>query len=126
MNAYLISADDRPGMAVGIFGAAAKRGVNVFPAYGLSDGKRALILLGSDDEAGLRAAIADAGYAPTAIEMAVVELDNRPGSGVETMRKLAEAGVDLRVAVPVGMAGDRVQVAFGATDAALLKRVLGL
>lgn len=125
MNAYLITVDNRPGVAARLFEAAASRGVNVAPAYELSNGATLMIALGSDDEAGLRAAIADAGYAATAIEMVVVELENRPGTGAEVMRKLADAGVDLRVAVPVGMHGDRVQMGFGASDAALLRRTLG-
>lgn len=92
----------------------------------MSDGKTALIALGSEDEAGLRAAIADAGYPATVIEMVVVELENRPGTAAEVTRKLADAGVDLRIAVPVGMSGDRVQMGFGASDEALLKRTLGV
>jgi hypothetical protein len=126
MNAYLITVDDRPGVVARLFEAAAARGVNVVPAFGLSNGTTGLIALGSEDEAGLRAAIADAGYTATAIEMVVVELENRPGTGAEVMRKLADAGVDLRLAVPVGMNGDRVQIGFGASDAALLKRTLGV
>ena len=106
--------------------ATAARGVNVAPAYALSNGTTALLAVGSDDEAGLRAAIGDAGYAATAIEMVVVELENRPGTGAEITRKLADAGVDLRISVPVGMSGDRVQFGFGASDAALLRRTLGV
>lgn len=126
MNAYLITVDNRPGVFATILEAAAKRHVNVAPAYGLSDGKSGLIALGSDDEAGLQAAIADAGYTATAIEIVVVELENRPGTGAEVTRKLANAGVDLQIAVPVGMSGDRVQMGFGARDAALVKRTLGV
>jgi len=126
VNAYLITVDNRSGVLARLFAATAKRHVNVAPAYGLSDGARGLIALGSDDEAGLRAAIADAGYTATAIEMVVVELENRPGTGAEVTHKLAEAGVDLQIAVPVGMSGDRVQMGFGARDTALLKRALGV
>jgi len=126
MNAYLITVDNRPGVLAKLLEAAAKRHVNVAPAFGLSDGARGLIALGSDDDAGLRAAIADAGYTATAIEMVVVELENRPGTGAAVTRKLADAGVDLQIAVPVGMSGDRVQMGFGARDTALLKRTLGV
>ncbi|HEY5496134.1 MAG TPA: hypothetical protein VIK16_05700 [Candidatus Limnocylindrales bacterium] len=125
MNAYLITVDDRPGQIARVFEAAAARGVNIALAYGLANGTTGLIALGSDDEAGLRAAIADAGFTATAIEMIVVELENRPGTGAEVMRKLADAGVDLQLAVPVGMNGDLLQVGFGATDAGLLRRTLG-
>jgi hypothetical protein len=126
VNAYLISVDNRPGTFAKIFEAAAKRRVNIAPAYGLADGTTGLIALGSDDEAGLQAAIADAGYTATAVEMVVVELENRPGTGAEVTRKLADAGVDLQIAVPVGMSGDRLQIGFGARDTALLKRTLGV
>ena len=126
MNAYLIAVEDRAGVLARLFDAAARRQVNVAPAYGLADGTRGLIALGSEDEAGLRAAIADAGYSATAIELVVVELENRPGTGAEVTRKLVEAGVDLQIAVPVGMSGDRVQMGFGATDAGRLKQALGV
>jgi hypothetical protein len=76
--------------------------VNVAPAYGLANGTTGLIALGSDDEAGLQAAIGDAGFTANAIEMVVIELENRPGTGAEVMRKLADAGVDLRRGGPGG------------------------
>lgn len=125
MNAYLISTDDRPGLAARLFEAAAARGVNVSPAYGLADGTIGIIVVGSDDEAGLQAAIADAGLSATAIEMVATELENRAGTGAALFRKLADAGVDLRVAVPMGMSGDRIQLALGGSDPALLKQTLG-
>ncbi|HEY6058758.1 MAG TPA: hypothetical protein VIV06_12060 [Candidatus Limnocylindrales bacterium] len=125
MNGYMISTQDQPGLAARLFEAAAARGVNIFPAYGLADGNVGLVVVGSDDEAGLQAAIADAGLRATALEMVVAELDNRAGTGAELFRKLANAGVNLRVAVPLGMSGDRVQVALAATDAAALKAALG-
>jgi hypothetical protein len=124
MNGYLISTRDRPGLAARLFEAAAARGVNVSPAYGLADGTTGLVLVGSDNEAGLQAAIADAGLSATPIEMVVTELDNKPGTGAALFRKLADAGVDLRVAVPIGMNGDRLQIGLGASDPAVLKGAL--
>lgn len=124
MNGYLISTADRPGLAASIFEAAAARGVNVFPAYGLADGTTGLICIGSDDEAGLQVALADAGVTATPIEMFTTELENRPGTGAALFRKLADAGVNLRVAVPIGMSEDKVQIALGAADAAALRAAL--
>jgi hypothetical protein len=125
VNGYMISMQDQPGIGARLFEAAARRGVNVFPAYGLADGTTGLVVVGSEDEAGLRAAIADAGLTATALEMVVTELDNRAGTGAELFRRLADAGVNLRVAVPVGMSGDRVQIALAADDTAALKAALG-
>jgi hypothetical protein len=125
MNGYMVSVADRVGVAAAIFEAAAARGVNVFPAYGLADGTTGLIVVGSDDEAGLQAALADAGVSATPIEMVVTELENRPGTGAALLRRLADAGISLRVAVPIGMSEDRVQLALGAADAGALKAALG-
>jgi hypothetical protein len=125
MNGYLISTADRPGLAAQLLEAAAARGVNVSPAYGLSDGTTGILCVGSDDEAGLQAAIADAGLSAAALEMVVTELENRPGTGAALFRRLADAGVDLRVAVPIGMSGDRMQIALAASDPAALRSALG-
>jgi hypothetical protein len=124
MKAFLISTTDEPGVAGRLLEATAARGVNVTQAYGLADGRNALMVLGSDDESGLEAAIADAGKTATPIEMFVTELENKPGSGAALFRKLADAGVNLRVAVPIGMTGDRTQIALGAEDPEQLRRAL--
>lgn len=125
MNGYMVSVPDRAGVAAGLFEAAAARGVNIFPAFGLADGTTGLILVGSDDEAGLRAALDDAGLSATPLEMVVTELENHPGTGAALMRRLADAGISLRAAVPIGMSGDRVQLALAAEDAGALKAAIG-
>ena len=125
MNGYLISTQDAPGLAARLLEATAARGVNVFPAYGLSDGSTGIILLGSDDEAGLRAAIADAGLQASPLEMVTTTIDNRPGTGAALFRKLADAGVNVRAAVPVGMDENRVELAIAADDAGALRAALG-
>ena len=125
MNGFMISTQDSPGIAARLLEATAARGVNAFPFYGLADGSTSFVLVGSDDEEGLRGAIADAGLSGTPLEMVVVDLENRPGTGAELFRKLADAGINLRAAVPVGMGGNSVQLALAADDAAPLKAALG-
>lgn len=125
MNGYLISTSDRPGVAARLLEAAAARGVNISPAFGLADGTTGIICVGSDDEAGLQAAIADAGFTATPFEMVMTDVENRAGTGAALLRKLADAGVDLRIVVPIGSAGGRQQLALGATDTAALKAALG-
>jgi hypothetical protein len=125
MNAFMISATDEPGLATRLFAAAERRGVNIFPAYGLADGNVGLVLVSSNDEAGLAAAIADAGLTATPLEMVVTKLQNKPGTGAALFGKLSAAGVSLRAAVPVDMDGDSVTIALAAADAAALKAALG-
>jgi hypothetical protein len=125
MNGYLISTQDAPGLAARLFEATAARGVNVFPAYGLADGQTGIVLVGSDDEDGLRAAIAEVGLSATPLEMVTTEIDNRPGAGAELFRRLADAGVNLRAAVPVGMREGRVELALAGDDASALRAAIG-
>jgi hypothetical protein len=125
MNGYMISTQDAPGLAARLLEATAARGVNAFPVYGLSDGTTGIILVGSDDEAGLSGAIADAGLQATSLEMVTAKIDNRPGTGAELFRKLADAGVNVRAAVPIGMDENRVELALAADDAAALRAALG-
>ena len=89
MNGFMISTQDAPGIAARLLEATAARGVNVFPAYGLADGSTGIILVGSDDEDGLRGAIADAGLQATALEMVTTEIDNQTRHG---RRALPQAG----------------------------------
>jgi predicted amino acid-binding ACT domain protein len=124
MNGFLISTSDRPGVAAELFEATARRGVNVFPAYGLADGTTGLICVGSEDESGLRQAIADADLAATELELVTTVLQNRPGAGADLFRRLADAGINLMVAVPTGMGGDEVELALGASDPTALRRAL--
>jgi hypothetical protein len=125
MNGFMISTQDAPGIAARLLEATAARGVNAFPVYGLADGTTGILLVGSDDEEGLRGALADAGLSGTPLEMVTTELDNRPGTGAELFRRLADAGVSLRAAVPIGMGDNRVQIALAADDVAALKAALG-
>lgn len=125
MNGFLISTSDRAGLGADLFAAAAARGVNVFPAYGLADGKTGIICVGSDNEAGLKQAIADAGLNATSVELVTTEIENKPGTGAALFKRIADAGVSLLVAVPIGMSADRVELGLGATDAAALRRALG-
>ena len=125
MNGFVISAADRPGLAADLFEATARRGVNVFPAYGLADGPTGLICVGSDDESGLQAASADAGLSATTVELVETVIDNQPGTGATLFRRLADEGVNLLVAVPVGMDEGLVRIALGATDPDALRRAIG-
>ena len=73
----------------------------------------------------MRDAIADAVLQAIALEMVTTEIDNRPGTGAELFRKLADAGVSLRAAVPIGMSNDRVQIGLAADDSSALRAALG-
>jgi len=52
-------------------------------------------------------------------------LENRPGTLAEAARRLASAGVNIEAAMPTGMSGNNVTVAFATSDPAKARQALG-
>ena len=57
--------------------------------------------------------------------MVPTSLANRPGSLAEVARKLADAGVNIEAAMPTGMSGNDVIVAFATSNPAKAREALG-
>ena len=51
-------------------------------------------------------------------------LENKPGTLAEATGKLAKAGINIEAAMPVGMAGDKVSLAFATDQPAKAREVL--
>ena len=79
MNGYMISTQDAPGIAARTRGHRRARRQRL-PGLRPADGTTGILLVASDDEDGLRGAIADAGLQATALEMVTADPDNRPGT----------------------------------------------
>ena len=54
-----------------------------------------------------------------------VIVENKPGALAMITRKLANAGVNLEAAMPTGMSGNKVQIAFATDNAAKATEALG-
>jgi len=59
------------------------------------------------------------------VELVVASLANQPGSLAMVARKLADAGVNIEAALPTGMEGGNVSVAFATDNPGKARQVIG-
>jgi len=115
MNTFIVDLKHRPGELAKVTEAIAQKGIDITAFSGVTCGDSGSVALITNDEAGTRRALSDAGYKSREIEVVSASLVNKPGSLAEITRKLANAGINIEAALPTGMSGGSVTVAF-ATD----------
>jgi hypothetical protein len=105
MSVFTMDLANRPGELARLCEAMAGRGINmVLSAMAGADGGRVAFI--ADDEAAAQAALEDEGL-PYAIRPALtIRMENQPGSGAATFRKLADAGVNADLLLPVRVSDD--------------------
>ena len=115
MNAFIVELKHRPGELAKVTEAIAQKGIDITGFSGATCGDSGAVALMTNDEAGTRRALTDAGYHPREVELVSASLENKPGSLAQLARRLADAGINIEAAIPTGMSGNKVTVAF-ATD----------
>lgn len=125
MNAFIVELKNQPGELASITEAIAEKGINILGFTGATCGGSASVVLITNDEAGTRSAMAGAGWKSHEVELVVASLANRPGSLAEVARRLADAGVNIEAALPTGMDGGNVSVAFATDNPAKARQVIG-
>jgi hypothetical protein len=100
MSAFTVELKNQPGELARLCEAMAGRSVNIV-LCGTSHGDRGTIAFIADDEDGARTALEGAGIDFTERPALTVRMDNVPGAGAATFRKLANAGVNMDLLVPV-------------------------
>jgi hypothetical protein len=124
MRAFILTADDRPGMVAAATRAAAGAGVNLRMIAGLANGTTGLLALVGDDDERLRSALAARGGSVREVELVTTTIEDRPGSAAELAERLAARGVNLELITPIGMADGRIEIAIGAADPEAVRRAL--
>src|SRR5215204_4763931 len=100
MSAFTVQLESQPGELARLCEAMAARGVNIVLSA-VAHGHLGTVAFVVDDERAARAALEDAAIEFTERPALTVRMENRPGAGGETFRRLAEAGVNLEVLLPV-------------------------
>ena len=126
MNAFIIKGRNQPGEIARIAEAIAERGINVTNAVAVTWAGDGAIAVLTNDDAATRSVLAAKGLESREIELVPCSLEDRPGTLAEATRKLADAGINIDLVVPVGMSGGKVTVAFGTIDAAKTRATLGM
>lgn len=100
MSAFTIEFHNQPGRLADLCEVMAARDVNLV-ICGLAHGDAGTVAFIADDETAARTALQDAGLDATERDALTVRLKNTPGAGAATFRKLADAGVNVEVFLPV-------------------------
>jgi len=125
MNVFIVELRDKPGELARVAEAVARKGIDITGFSGVTSGGRGTVALLTSDEAGTRAALSEGAFDAREVEIATVSLENKPGALAAAARKLADAGINVETAMPTGMAGSNVTVAFATDQPARAQSVLG-
>ena len=121
MNAFIVDLTNKPGEFGKVAEAIAAKGINITGFSGATCGDSGTALLVTDDEAGTRQALTQGQWKYRPVELVTASLADRPGTLADVTKALGKAGVNIEAALPLGMTGGNVQIAF-ATDNAVKAR----
>jgi hypothetical protein len=124
MSAFTTSMDNTPGQLARLCEILGARGVNLV-VCGVGYGATGTIAFIADDESATRSALADASIDYEEHEALTVRMQNVPGAGATLFRKLAEAGVNINVFLPVQIFDDQFYAVICPSDVAAAATALG-
>jgi hypothetical protein len=125
VNAFIVEIRNMPGELARVTEAIAQKGINLLGFTGAACGETGSLVLLTNDEAGTRSALSGAGFQSREVELVVASLANEPGTLAAVARKLADAGVNVEAALPTGMEGGKVSVAFATDNPARAREAIG-
>lgn len=125
MNAFIVDLKNRPGELAKVAEAIAEKGIDITGFTGATCGDSGSIALMTNDEAGTRRALTDGRWTYRPVELVTASLANKPGTLGQVARRLADAGVNIEAAIPTGMSGGNVHLAFATDNPAKAKEALG-
>src|SRR5438105_11734830 len=124
MNVFIVDLKNEPGSLAKATEAIARKGIDITAFSGVTCGGSGSIALLTNDEAGTRTALRDAGYSSRELEIVSTSLEHRPGTLAAAARKLADAGINIEAALPIGMTGGTVTIGFATDQPAKVKSLL--
>lgn len=125
MDVFIVSLENRPGMLAGLAESLGNRGINITNIAAATTSDAGAVALTTDDAAGTRAALDEAGVDYRGCSAVEAALEHRPGSLAAAARRLADAGVNVEGVFATGMEGGRVTVAFAVDDVDAANGALG-
>jgi len=125
MNAFIVELKNKPGELARVTEAIAQKGINILGFTGATCGDSGSIVLLTNDESGTKSALQGVGAQARAVELVVASLANEPGTLAMLARSLADAGVNIEAALPTGMEGGKINVAFATDNPAKARQAIG-
>jgi len=125
MIAFIVDLKNKTGEFAKVAEAIAEKGIDITAFSGATCGDSGSVVLLTSDEAGTRRALSDGQWKHRPVELVTVALADQPGTLAQATRRLANAGVNIEAAVPTGMSGNNVHVAFATDNPTKAKDALG-
>ena len=124
MNAFIISAPNKPGELAKISELIALKGINITSISTIGWQGGGGIALITNDESGTRSALAGVGQV-TELEIIPVILEDHPGTLAGASQKLADAGINIELLLPIAMREGKVSIALATNNNAKARELLG-
>jgi hypothetical protein len=104
MSAFTVEFENRSGELARLCEAMAARGVNIVVCG--AHGETGTVAFIADDERRARAALEDADIEYDERPALTIRMENVPGAGAKAFRKLADAGVNIDLLLPVRVSAE--------------------
>ena len=123
MSVFTAELDNHPGELARLCEAMASGGVNLLLCATTHDSSGVVAFI-ADDEAAAQAALDSAGIRYLLRPALTVRMENLPGAGAAAFRKLADAGVNVDLLLPIRISEAEFYAVICADDAAAAERAL--
>ena len=124
MSAFTAELDNRPGELARLCEAMASSGVNLL-LCATTHGGSGVVAFIADDEAAAQAVLAGTGIEYLLRPALTIRIENLPGAGAATFRKLADADVNVELLLPIRISDEEFFAVICADDAAAAEAALG-
>jgi len=125
MSVFTVDLENQAGELARLCEAMAGGGVNLI-LCATTSGEVGTVAFIADDEASAEAALAGAGVEYTKRPALTIRMENQPGAGAATFRKLADANVNTDLLVPVRISNDLFFAVLCVDDPDKARRALGV
>ena len=124
MSAFAVSLEDQPGELARLCEAMADSGVNLLLCATTYSGSGVVAFI-ADDEASAQEVLETVGMEYLMRPALTVKLENLPGAGAAAFRKLADAGVNVDLLLPVRISDELFFAVVCVDDEAAARAALG-
>ena len=122
---FIVDLKNKPGELAKVTEAIAQKRINITAFSGSTCRDSGALALVTDNEADTRQVLTEGQWTYKTIELVEASVADKPGSLAEVTRRLANAGVNVEAAFPVGMTGGEVHIGFATDNPSKAKQALG-
>ena len=125
MSVFTVDLKNQPGELARLCEAMAGRGINLVLSAA-ARGEQGTVVFIADDEASAETVLQEADIGYTMRPALTIRMENQPGAGAATFRKLANAGVNVGLLLPVRVSDDLFFAVLCVDDPDKARRALGV